>query len=106
MSYLFDIKLKAVKMYLSAIEYLYSREIIDYKISDWLDISFIEHTLTEAFKKAKVGNLIIWLYTVIKDFIINQISISLYLRNMELNKICQEKEVIMTIHALKISFHI
>ena len=91
MSYLFDIKFKAVKMYLeegigsttiakelnlssnksdngrkriylSAIEDLYNREIIAYKISDNLDMSFIENTLGEAFKKVSTGefrNLII-----------------------------------------------
>ena len=39
-------------MYLSAIKDLYNREIIAYKISDSLDISFVEQTLGEAFKNA------------------------------------------------------
>lgn len=50
------------KMYLSAIEDLYNKEIIAYKISDSLDISFVEQTLGEAFKKVKTSefnNLII-----------------------------------------------
>ena len=50
------------KMYLSAIEDLYNREIIAYKISDTLDMSFVEQTLGEAFKKVKkheFNNLII-----------------------------------------------
>ena len=91
MSYSFDIKFKAVRMYLeegigsttiakelnlssnksdngrkrmylSAIEDLYNREIIAYKISDNLDMSFVENTLGEAFKKVSTGefrNLII-----------------------------------------------
>ena len=49
-------------MYLSAIEDLYNREIIAYKISDSLDISFVEQTLGEAFKKVnskELNNLII-----------------------------------------------
>ena len=49
-------------MYLSAIEDLYNREIIAYKISDALDMSFVEQTLGEAFKKVKTSefkNLII-----------------------------------------------
>ena len=49
-------------MYLSAIEDLYNREIIAYKISDTLDMSFVEQTLGEAFKKVKTSefkNLII-----------------------------------------------
>lgn len=49
-------------MYLSAIEYLYNRKIIDSKISDSLDISFIDQTLGEVFKKVKINefnNLII-----------------------------------------------
>jgi transposase InsO family protein len=50
------------RMYLSAIEDLYNREIIAYKISDNLDMSFVENTLGEAFKKVRTGefrNLII-----------------------------------------------
>ncbi|MBO5477173.1 MAG: IS3 family transposase [Clostridia bacterium] len=50
------------RMYLSAIEDLYNREIIAYKISDNLDMSFVENTLGEAFKKVSTGefrNLII-----------------------------------------------
>ena len=50
------------RMYLSAIEDLYNREIIAYKISDTLDMSFVEQTLGEAFKKVKTSefkNLII-----------------------------------------------
>ena len=50
------------RMYLSAIEDLYNREIIAYKISDSLDISFVEQTLGEAFKKVNTSefrNLII-----------------------------------------------
>ena len=50
------------RMYLSAIEDLYNREIIAYKISDALDMSFVEQTLGEAFKKVKTSefkNLII-----------------------------------------------
>nr|WP_317332087.1 DDE-type integrase/transposase/recombinase [uncultured Romboutsia sp.] len=50
------------RMYLSAIEDLYNREIIDYKISDSLDISFVKEALDEAFKKVKASefnNLII-----------------------------------------------
>ena len=50
------------RMYLSAIEDLYNREIIAYKISDSLDISFVEQTLGEAFKKvnpSEFKNLII-----------------------------------------------
>ena len=31
-------------------------------------------------------------------------AINLHLRNMELNKVCQEKEIIMIMHALKIFF--
>ncbi len=49
-------------MYLSAIEDLYNREIIAYKISDNLDISFVKETLDETFKKVKASefnNLII-----------------------------------------------
>ena len=49
-------------MYLSVIEDLYNREIIAYKISDSLDISFVEQTLGEAFKKvnaSEFNNLII-----------------------------------------------
>ena len=45
------------RMYLSAIEDLYNREIIAYKISDSLDISFVEQTLGEAFKKVKTSEL-------------------------------------------------
>ena len=45
------------RMYLSAIEDLYNREIIAYKISDTLDMSFIEQTLGEAFKKVKTSEL-------------------------------------------------
>ena len=44
------------------IENLYNREIIAYKISDSLDISFVEKTLDEAFKKVnsnELNNLII-----------------------------------------------
>ena len=50
------------RMYLSAIEDLYNREIIAYKISDNLDISFVKETLDETFKKVKASefnNLII-----------------------------------------------
>lgn len=50
------------RMYLSAIEDLYNREIIAYKISDSLDMSFVEQTLGEAFKKVtskELNNLII-----------------------------------------------
>lgn len=50
------------RMYLSVIEDLYNREIIAYKISDSLDISFVEQTLGEAFKKvntSEFNNLII-----------------------------------------------
>lgn len=50
------------RMYLSAIEDLYNREIIAYKISNTLDMSFVEQTLGEAFKKVKhneFNNLII-----------------------------------------------
>ena len=50
------------RMYLSAIEDLYNREIIAYKISDSLDISFVLQTLGEAFKKVnskELNNLII-----------------------------------------------
>ena len=89
-------------MHLSAIEDLYNREIIAYKISDTLDMSFVEQTLYETFKRLKLVNLKIWLYTVIKDLIINQISISLYLRNLALDKVCQEKEVVLIMHVLKI----
>lgn len=46
-------------MYLSVVEDLYNREIIAYKISDSFDISFIEQTLGEAFKKLRLVNLII-----------------------------------------------
>ena len=49
-------------MYLSAIKDLYNRKIIAYKISDSLDMSFVEQTLGEAFKKISTGefrNLII-----------------------------------------------
>ena len=131
MSYSFDIKFKAVKMYLeegigsttiakelnlssnksdngrkrmylSAIEDLYNREIIAYKISDNLDMSFVENTLGEAFKKASTGEFRNLIYIVIKVFIINQISISLYLRNLVLDKVCLEKEIVMIMHALKI----
>ena len=44
-------------MYLSAIEDLYNREIIAYKISDSLDISFVEQTLGEVFNKVKTSEL-------------------------------------------------
>ena len=44
-------------MHLSAIEDLYNREIIAYKISDTLDMSFVEQTLCENFKKLKLVNL-------------------------------------------------
>ena len=50
------------RMYLSAIEDLYNREIIAYTISDSLDMSFVEQMLGEAFKKIKpieLNNLII-----------------------------------------------
>ena len=43
-------------MYLSAIKDLYNREIIAYKISDSLDISFVDQTLGEAFKNACIEN--------------------------------------------------
>ena len=43
---------------------------------------------------------------MIKDVTINQISINLHLRNMELNTVCQEKGIAMTMHALKISLDI
>lgn len=45
------------RMYLSTIEDLYNREIIAYKISYILDISFVEQTLGEAFKKVKTSEL-------------------------------------------------
>ena len=45
------------RMYLSAIEDLYNREIIAYKISDSLDISFVEQTLGEVFNKVKTSEL-------------------------------------------------
>ena len=44
-------------MYLSAIEDLYNKEIIAYKISDSLDISFVEQTLGEVFNKVKTSEL-------------------------------------------------
>ena len=50
------------RMYLSTIEDLYNREIIAYKISYILDISFVEQTLGEDFKKvttSQLNNLII-----------------------------------------------
>ena len=33
-------------------------------------------------------------------------AINLHLRNMELNKVCQEKGIVMIMHALKISLDI
>lgn len=49
-------------MYLYAIEDLYNREIIAYKISDRLDISFVDQILGQAFKRVNTNefnNLII-----------------------------------------------
>lgn len=49
-------------MYLSALKYLYNGEIISYKLSHSLDMTFVEETLYEAFKKNKkcdLNNLII-----------------------------------------------
>lgn len=45
------------RMYLSAIEDLYNREIVSYKISNSLDMSFVEDTLGEAFKKLDSNQL-------------------------------------------------
>ena len=47
------------RMYLSAIEDLYNREIIAYKVSDSLDISFVEQTLGKPLKNLRIMNLII-----------------------------------------------
>ncbi len=104
-------------MYLSAIEDLYNREIIAYKISDSLDISFVEQTLGEAFKKVnskELNNLIIHsdpgvhYKSNIYKLILKKygIYINQYLKNMELNKVCQEKVIVMIMHVLKISLDI
>lgn len=50
------------KMYLSALKDLYNNEIVSYKISSSLDMTFVEETLHEAFKKNQkcdLTNLII-----------------------------------------------
>lgn len=50
------------KMYLSALKDLYNNEIVSYKISTSLDMTFVEETLYEAFKKnieCDLSNLII-----------------------------------------------
>ena len=94
------------RMYLSVIEDLYNREIIAYKISDSLDISFVEQTLGEAFKKVNTSEFNNLIIHSDQGSIINQISINLHLRNMELNKVCQEKGIVMIMHALKISLDI
>lgn len=50
------------KMYLSALKDLYNNEIISYKLSTSLDITFVEETIYEAFEKSKkcdLSNLII-----------------------------------------------
>ena len=93
-------------MYLSAIEDLYNREIIAYKISDSLDISFVEQTLGEAFKKVNTNEFNNLIIHSDQGSIMNQISINLHLRTMELSKVCQEKEIVMIMHALKISLDI
>lgn len=45
------------KIYLSALKDLYNNEIISYKLSTSLDISFVEETINEAFKKNKKYDL-------------------------------------------------
>lgn len=74
---------------LSTIKDLYNKQIIAYKVSGSLDISFVEETLSEAFKKVKTSkfnNLIIHSY---QGFHYKSNIYKSTLKNMELNKLCK-----------------